>query len=49
MDSQKKYASGFINTADEQTYYYRDDEAHEEIAKLQVTSTEDDNDYPDVW
>lgn len=32
---EKNYASGFVNTTDKQTYYYRDDEAHKAIEELQ--------------
>lgn len=33
-NSEKKYASGFNNTGDGSTYYFRDDEAQAEITRL---------------
>lgn len=33
-NSEKKYASGFNNTGDGDTYYFRDDDAQAEITRL---------------
>lgn len=34
--TNKKYTSGFINTSDKQTYYYRDDDARQSIANVET-------------
>lgn len=38
-EQKKNTASGFINTKDGQTYFYRDDDAHTRIQQLEAHLT----------